>query len=178
MHMDEHLRAGMNQEESRRRALIEVGGMEQVRQAVRDGRGFPWLEGWARDAKYAIRTLLRAPGFSIVAIAVMTIGIGASVALFTVFRSVLLRPLPFPHPDRLVALYGQDDRSRPGSENNISSGDFYDWQKASHGYEQMAIWRWSGYNMSGGGGELPEFLNAGTCSWNLFATLGACPSPK
>lgn len=173
MQMEEHLRTGMNREESRRRALIEVGGIEQVRQAVRDGRGFPWLEGWARDTKYAMRTLLRAPAFSVVAIAVMAIGIGASVALFTVVRSVLLRPLPFPHSDRLVALYSQDDRSKLDSENNVASGDFYDWQKASRGYEQMAIWRWTGYNMSGGGGELPEFLNAGTCSWNLFATLGA-----
>ena len=176
MHMDEHLRAGLNREESRRRALIEVGGVEQVRQAVRDGRGFPLLEGWARDAKHAMRTLLRTPGFSVVAIAVMAIGIGASVALFTVVRSVLVRPLPFPHPDRLVALISQDDRSKPDSENYVASGDFYDWQKASHGYEQMAIWRWTGYNMSGSGGELPEFLNAGTCSWNLFATLGVGPA--
>src|ERR1700760_2539902 len=163
MHMDEYLGAGMNREEAPRRALIEVGGVEQVRQAARDGRGFPWIEGLARDLRYAIRTLLRTPGFSLVAIVVMAIGIGSSVALFTVVRSVLLRPLPFPHADRLVALYSQDDRS----DNLTASGDFYDWQKASHGYEQMAIWRWTGYNMSGNGGELPEFVNAGTCSWNL-----------
>jgi len=173
MHIDEYLRSGMTRDEARRKALIEVGGLEQVRQAVRDDRGFPQLEGWARDAKYAVRTLLRTPGFSIVAIAVMAIGIGASVALFTVVRSVVLRPLPFPRSDRLVALYSQDDRSKPDLENNVSSGDFYDWQKASHGYEQIAIWRWTGYNMSGSAGELPEFLNAGTCSWNLFSTLGA-----
>jgi predicted permease len=175
MHMDEYLRAGMTREEARRRALIEVGGVEQVRQAVRDGRGFPWLEGWARDANYAMRSLRRTPGFSVVAIAVMAIGIGASVALFTVVRSVLLRPLPFPRPDRLVALYSQDDLSKPDLENNVASGDFYDWQKASHGYEQMAIWRWTGYNMSGNGEELPEFLNVGSCSWNLFRTLGVDP---
>ena len=176
MHTDDYLRAGVTREEARRRALIEVGGVEQVRQAVRDERGFPWLEGWARDAKHAMRTLLRTPGFSVVAIVVMAIGIGASIALFTVVRSVLLRPLPFPASDRLVALYSQDDRSKPDSENNVASGDFYDWQKASHGYEQMAVWRWTGYNMSDGGGELPEFVNAGTCSWNLFRTLGAPPA--
>ena len=177
MHVEEHRRAGMSREESRRRALIEVGGVEQVRQTVRDGRGFPWLEGLARDLRYALRTLLRTPGFSFVAIVVMAVGIGASVALFTVVRSVLLRPLPFPHPDRLVAIYSKGDLSKTDSENGyVASGDFYDWQKASHGYEQMAIWRWSGFNMSGTGGELPEFLNAGTCSWNLFATLGVSPA--
>jgi predicted permease len=177
MHTDEYLRAGMNREEARHRALIEVGGVEQVRQAARDGRSFPWLEGLARDLRYATRTLLRTPGFSLVAIVVMAIGIGASVALFTVVRSVLLRPLPFPHSEHLIAIYSQNDRSKPHALGDYSaSGDFYDWQKASHGYEQLAIWRWSGYNMSGTGGELPEFLNAGNCSWNLFATLGASPA--
>ena len=171
MHMDEYLAAGLTPEEARRRALIELGGIDQVRQAVRNGRGLQWLEGWARDAKSAIRTLWRTPGFSLVAITVMAIGIGASVSLFTVVRSVLLRPLPFPHSDRLIALYSHDSRS----DNLTASGDFYDWQKASHGYEQMAIWRWTGYNMSSNGGELPEFVNAGTCSWNLFATLGVSP---
>jgi len=172
MHMDEHLRMGMTRVEARRRALIEVGGMEQVRQAVRDNRGFLRLAGFARDVKYAVRALLRTPGFSVVAIAVMAIGIGASVALFTVVQSVLLRPLPFPEPDRLVALYSHDSRS----DNLTAPGDFFDWQKASHGYEQMAIWRWTGYNMAGSGGELPEFVNAGACSWNLFATLGVNPA--
>lgn len=177
MQTDDYLRNGMNPEEARRRALIEVGGVEQVRQAARDGRGFPWLEGLARDLKYAMHTLVRTPGFSIVAIAIMAIGIGASVALLTVVRSVLLRPLPFPHPDRLIALFSQGDLSKTNSENGyVASGDFYDWQKASRGYEEMAIWRWSGFNMSSAGGELPEFLNAGTCSWNLFATLGASPA--
>jgi predicted permease len=177
IHMDVYMGSGMNREEARRRALIAVGGVEQVRQAARDGRGFPWLEGLVRDLRYAIRTLLRTPGFSVVAILVMAIGIGASVALFTVVRSVLLRPLPFPHPDRLVALSSRGDLSKTDSENGyVASGDFYDWEKSSRGYEQMAIWRWSGFNMSGTGGELPEFLNAGTCSWNLFATLGATPA--
>jgi predicted permease len=172
MHIDEHERAGVRAEEARRKALIELGGVEQVRQAVRDRSGLPSLEGWARDVRYAIRTLLRTPGFSAVAILVMALGIGASVALFTVVRSVLLQPLPFPHSDRLVALYSEDDLSKPDSQNGVSSGDFQDWQRASHGYEQMAMWRWSGYNMSSGNEDLPEFLNAGSCSWNLFRTLG------
>src|SRR3569833_68230 len=127
MHTDEYLRAGMNREEARRRALIEMGGVEQVRQAARDGRGFPWLEGLTRDLRYATRTLLRTPGFSLVAIVVMAIGIGASVALFTVVRSVLLRPLPFPHSERLIAIYSQSDRSKPDALGDYSaSGDFYD----------------------------------------------------
>lgn len=174
MHVDDNLRAGMTPEEARRQALIRLGGVEQVRQAVRDRTGLPSLEGFGRDLRYVARALMRTPGFTTVAILVMAIGIGASVSLFTVVHSVLLRPLPFPNSDRLVAIYSQDDPSKSDSDNNTASGDFYDWQKASHGYEEMAIWRITGYNMSANG-QLPEFLNAGTCSWNLFSTLGVSP---
>src|SRR5262249_12764767 len=169
MHTDDNLRAGMTPEEARRQALIRLGGVEQVQQVVRDRTGLPWLEVFGRDLRYASRTLWRTPGFSAVAMLVMGIGIGASVSLFTVIHSVLLRPLPFPHADRLVAIYSQDAVS---SHNTVAPGDFYDWQNASRGYEQMAIWRWTGFNMSASDGQLPEFLNAGTCSWELFSTLG------
>jgi predicted permease len=175
MHTDNNLHAGMTPEEARRQAHIRLGGVEQVRQAVRDRKGLPSLEAFGRDLKHAARALLRTPGFTTVAVLIMAIGISASVSIFTVVHSILLRPLPFSDSDRLVAIYSQDDRSRPGSTNNTASGDFYDWQKASHGYQQMAIWRWTGYNMSAGNDELPEFLNAGTCSWNLFSTLGVTP---
>src|SRR6266536_1354548 len=176
MHTDDNLRAGMTPEEARRQALIRLGGVEQVRQAVRDRRGLPPLEGLGRDLRYAARILLRTPGFTVVAILVMAIGIGASVSLFTVIHSVLLSPLPFPHQDRLVAIYSQDDLSKPDSGNIVAPGDFYDWQNVSHGYEQMAIWRWTGFNMSASDGQLPEFLNAGTCSWNLFSALEISPA--
>jgi predicted permease len=176
MYTDDNLRAGMTPDEARRQAHVRLGGMEQVCQSVRDHRGLPWLEVLGRDLRYATRTLLRTPGFAAVAMLVMAIGIGASVSLFTILHSVLLRPLPFPHPDDLVAIYSQDELSKPDSENVVAPGDFYDWQKATHGYEQMAIWRWTGFNMSAGNGELPEFLNAGTCSWNLLSTLGISPA--
>jgi len=172
MHTDNNLRAGMTPEEAHRQAHITLGGVEQVQQVVRDRTGLPWLEVFGRDLRYAARTLLRTPGFSVVAMLVMAIGIGASVSLFTIIHSVLLRLLPFPHPDRLVALYGQDALS---SRNTVAPGDFYDWQNASHGYEQMAIWRWTGFNMSASDGQLPEFLNAGTCSWKFFSTVGVSP---
>src|ERR1041385_2068553 len=172
MHVDDNLRRGMTPEEARRQAHIQLGGVEQIQQVAHDHRGLPWLEVFGRDLRYASRTLLRTPGFTVVAMLVMAIGIGASVSLFTVIHSVLLRPLPFRHADRLVALYGQDALS---SHNTVAPGDFYDWQNASHAYEQMAIWRWTGFNMSASDGELPEFLNAGTCSWELFSTLGVSP---
>lgn len=134
------------------------------------------MSSFFRDLGYALRTLRRAPGFAFISILVMAVGIGANAAIFTVIRSVLLRPLPFPHPERLVALYGQNDLADPKSENVVAAGDFYEWQKAAHGFEQMALWRWTGYNMTNSTGELPEFLNAGACSWNLFSTFGVNPA--
>lgn len=172
MHMDDNLRAGMSPSEARRHALISLGGIEQTRQAVRERSTLPWAEMFQRDVRYAFRTLHRTPGFAFVSVLIIALGIGASLALFTVVRSVILRPLPFPHPERLLALYGRDGKSG----NTVASGDFYDWQKASDGFEQMAIWCWTGYNMAGSAGELPEFLNAGTGSWNLFSTLGVAPA--
>src|SRR5579884_4438940 len=81
MYVDDNLRAGMTPEEARRQALIRMGGVEQVRQAVRDRTGLPSLEEFGRDLKYATRALLRTPGFTTVAILVMALGIGASVSL-------------------------------------------------------------------------------------------------
>jgi predicted permease len=172
MHSEDNLRSGMTPEQARRDAILKLGGVEQTKQAYRERFGVPWLEMLCRDMGYGIRILRKNPGFAIISILVIAIGIGANTALFTVVRSVLLRPLPFRSPDRLVMIYGQNDLKRADSENTVAAGDFYDWQKASHGFEQMAIWRWSGFNMSSGQGELPEFLNAGAGSWNLFQTLG------
>src|ERR1700744_2100578 len=140
------------------------------READLESRGlwsWNWVESLARDVRLSLRTLGRAPAFTMVAILVMALGIGANVALFTVVRGVLLNPLPFPAPNQLVALYAKADTGKGGS---VAAGDFYDWQSESHSFEQMAIWRWTGYNMSGDRSELPEFLQAVTSSWNLFST--------
>ena len=144
MHLDEYPRDGMTREEARRQALIEVGGVEQVRQAVRERRGWPSLRrtGEGREVRpYA--PCVRTPGFSVVAVA----GDGARhrgerrVVHRGALRAVL-RPLPFPHPDRLVALYSQDDRSKPDPENlTCLRPIFTTGKKSSHGYQQMAIWR-------------------------------------
>ncbi|MGA7317330.1 MAG: ABC transporter permease, partial [Silvibacterium sp.] len=176
MDIEDGMRAGLSREEARRRALIKLGGLEQAKIVHRERRGLPVLEAVGRDVAYGARVLRKNPGFAIVPILIIAIGIGANAALFTVVRSVLLRPLPFADPDRLVALYGQDDLKDPNSTNVVAAGDFYEWQKESQGFEQMAMWRWSGYNLSGDKDELPEFLSAAYGSWNIFLTLGVQPA--
>jgi predicted permease len=168
----ENVARGMPSVEARRQARIKLGNPQRVREELWQQNTVTIIDNLWRDLRYASRTLRRTPGFATIAILVMALGIGANVALFTVVRSVLLNPLPFPAPNQLIALYGKSDTGKGGV---VAAGDFYDWQSESHSFEQMAIWRWTGYNMTGVRSELPEFLQAVTCSWNLFSTLGVQP---
>jgi ABC-type antimicrobial peptide transport system permease subunit len=169
----ENVARGIPEEEARRRARIKFGNPGAVRETLWQQNTVTIIDNLWRDLRYATRTLTRTPGFATIVVLVMALGIGANVALFTVVRSVLLNPLPFPAPSQLVALYAKADTGKGGS---VAAGDFYDWQSESPTFEQMAIWRWTGYNMAGDRSELPEFLEAVTCSWNLFSTLGAEPA--
>jgi putative ABC transport system permease protein len=181
----ENIARGMSSEEARRQARIKLGNPQGVREALWRQNTVTAIDDIWRDLRYAARTLRRTPGFAMIAVLVMALGIGANVALFTVVRSVLLDPLPFPAANKLIALYGKTDAGMGGSANShvrsdhlnrVAAADFYDWQSASRSFEQMAIWRWTGYNMASNRGELPEFLQAVTCSWNLFSTLGVQPA--
>jgi predicted permease len=169
----ENIARGMSSEEAQRQARIKLGNPEGIRDALWRQNTLTAIDDTWRNLRYAGRTLRRTPGFAMIAILVMALGIGATVALFTVVRGVLLNPLPFPDANRLIALYGKTDEGKGGV---VAAADFYDWQSASRSFEQMAIWRWTGYNMADNRGELPEFLQAVTCSWNLFSTLGVQPN--
>jgi predicted permease len=175
MHIDDNLRSGMSPKEARRQALIRLGGVEQTKQAYRERIGLPSLERLGRDALYGARVLRKNPGFATVSILVIALGIGASVALFAVVRSVLLRPLPFPHPDRLVMLYAHNPNDGD-LRSPVAAGDYYDRQKSAHGFEQLAIGRWSGFNMAGDRDQLPELLDAADGSANFFPMLGVQPA--
>jgi predicted permease len=177
----ENIARGMTPEEARRRARVKLGNAERVRETE-------WLQNtlsvdklW-RNLKYAARTLTRSPGFSLVAIAVMALCIGAATSLFTIVRSVLLRPLPFRNPDRLVIVYEHFRGSlgaMPGggfSYNPVAPADFYDWRSKTSGFEDMAIMRYAGYNLTGERNELPESVRAAAGSWNLFPLLGVQPA--
>jgi ABC-type antimicrobial peptide transport system permease subunit len=102
--------------------------------------------------------------------------IGATTSLFTVMRSVLLRPLPFRDPDRLVMIYEHfRDPSKNAQQfnyNSVAPADYYDWRAQTHGFEDIAVWRWWQYNVTGEHGELPELVSARAGSWNLFPLLG------
>src|SRR5271170_2528106 len=172
----ENVAAGMSPEEARHAAMRAFGNPVALRDQARETWSWSGVESVLRDARIGVRTLLRTPGFALIAILVMALCIGAATSLFTVMRSVLLRPLPFNDPSKLVMVYEHfRDPSMNAQQfnyNAVAPADYYDWRAQTHGFEDMAAWRWWQFNLTGEHGELPELVNAGGGSWNLFPLLG------
>ena len=134
---------GMSPDEARRQARLKFGNAQKVRESLWIQNTPQRLAGIARDVQYAFRTLSRTPGFSIIAIVVMALCLGAATSLFTVVRSVLLRPLPFRDPAQLVMVC-EHFRGGELSYHPVAPADFYDWRSKTHGFEDMAIMRPAG----------------------------------
>src|ERR1700733_170464 len=176
--IDENIARGMSPDEARRRAFLKFGSPQQVRENVWQQNSVTLVDSALRDLKYAARTLSRSPGFTLIAIIVMALGIGANIALFTVVRCVLMSPLPYHDPSQLVSLF---EHSRDQKEVNpyapVDAGSFAIWQSSSAGAVKLAmVSPWQQYNVSAEGGKLPEQIDAAWCSWNFFPTLGVAPA--
>ncbi|MGB7137419.1 MAG: permease prefix domain 1-containing protein, partial [Acidobacteriaceae bacterium] len=105
MAAEEYRRRGMSEAEARLKALQDFGGVTQVRETVRLREGWPWIEHLRRDVGYALRQMRRSPGFAAVVVGTLALGIGAATAMFTLVWSTLLRPLPYPAAQRIVAIH-------------------------------------------------------------------------
>jgi putative ABC transport system permease protein len=122
--------AGITPQEAMRRARIDFGGPEQIRQQSRDGRGTRLVEDLMQDAGYGIRTLSKSPGFTFVAIFTLALGIGASTAIFSLINAVLLRSLPYGDSSRLVYLFTPNPKFNvPAEVFGPSNADFFDLKK-------------------------------------------------
>ena len=139
LHIEDNLSEGMNPEEARRHALLKFGGIESAKEAYRDRRGLPLLETLAQDLRYAARTLRRTPGFAILVTLTLALGIGATTAIFSVFDAVVLQPLPYPAPLRLVKLVGTVQREGGIERRGVSRPDYADWRDQSSSFEAMAM---------------------------------------
>jgi predicted permease len=173
----ENVAGGMAPEEARLAALRLFGNPTLLDEEARSNWSWNWIESIWRDLRYGVRTLARSPGFSVIAILVMALGIGASTSLFTIVRSVLLKPLPFRDPDKLVMIY---EHYRIGDTkhlyNPVAAADFNDWREKTHGFQEMAAWRWWAGAVTTNSGEMPEQIAGAAGSWNLFSVLGVEPA--
>ena len=128
---------------------------------------------FVRDVMYGTRLLLARPAFSTIAVLTLALGIGANTAIFSVVNSVLLSPLPFPDPDRLVMVWEQD-AADPTDLYIVSAPNYQDWVTDSTAFERMAIWEYQSFNIAGAGSE-PEQIPGMRASSSLFPMLGIAP---
>src|SRR5882724_2477311 len=138
------------------------------------GNGGRFMEAFWQDLRYGARMLLKNPGFSLVAIVTLALGIGANTTIFSVINSLLLKPIPFPDADRL-ALVWQSQANDPKDRNIVSAPNYWDWQRENDVFEKMAILDsgGKGYNLSGGGD--PDRVSGVRVSAGFFDVLGVKP---
>ena len=168
----ENMARGMTSEEPQRQVQITLGNSQRIREALWRQNSVAAVESVRRDLRYAARILMRAPGFTAMAILFLALDVGANVALFTVVHSVLMKPLPFRDSGRLVDIADMETYSATRARYGVPSVDFFDWQRQSHGFEAMALKAERVYNLSGSAEQLPEQVIAQEASWSLFPLLG------
>jgi putative ABC transport system permease protein len=135
--VEDLVRSGIAREEASRRAQMEFGGVERAKEECRDARGVNFVEGLAQDLRYGTRMLGKSPGFACVAVLTLALGVGANTAIFSVVDAMLLRPLPFPEPTRLVRLW-ECHASRGYFRNVVNPRNFLDWRDNTRSFEGMA----------------------------------------
>src|ERR1700704_2801849 len=173
-HVDQHanelIAQGYSPDEARRKARLALGGPEQVKENCRDARGTRWLEDLLQDFPYAIRTLRKQPSFAAVALLTLALGIGATTVMFTLINGVLLAPLPYPDPDKLVAVNGHSDgwNAEVFGEQNVAYLDFLDCARESRSLT-IAAALFNGGTVSEPGE--PEYVDLREISSGLFSLL-------
>jgi predicted permease len=177
-HLEQHtleLQAqGFPADEAHRRARLAIGGPEQVKESCRDARGTRWLEDFLQDFRYTLRTLLHRPGFAAVILLTLALGIGATTAMFTLINGVLLKPLPYFQPDRLVSLHEKTEQATQyGNLWAFAYPNFLDCERDVHSLAPLAAWRGGGGTLSGTADS--EYVNAMQVSAEFFPALAVNP---
>src|SRR6516225_637038 len=168
--IDEYVVHGMNVPEARRVALLSLGGVEQVKEECREARNLNLIENFLRDVSFGLRMLRRSPGFSILAILCLTLGIGANAAVYSWVEGILFRPYPLvSHQDRLVALSGtvRDERDQ------TSWPDLLDLQRSCTLCETLFVSSITGATLSIG--ERAQTTTGSIVSANYFEAIGVHP---
>jgi putative ABC transport system permease protein len=171
MLIEAKVRGGLKPEEARRAALIELGGVEQVKESVREIRMGQTLEAIWQDIRYGARLLLKSPGFTLVAVITLGLGIGANTAIFSVVNAALLKGLPY-DATRLVAVEAFNPQ-KDTRAHGASPADFWDWQEQSRTFEQLTLYSGGGIGLKES--ERVEMISGARVAVNFFATFGVQP---
>ncbi len=172
LHIDDNLRAGMSPQEARRQALIRLGGIEQTRQAMRERKTLPWLETLGQDTRFGLRMLAKSPGFAAVAVLTLALGIGANTAIFSVVNVVLLRPLPYANPGRLV-LVSESQPKAGSSEEGMSWPAFTELRDHNRSFSAVAGLASHALTLTGRGE--PADMSTVVVTPDFFSVFGTKP---
>ena len=172
LHTADYMRAGLPEPEARRRALVALGGMSQTRERYRDRSRVQWIDELAQDVKFSLRVLLKDRGFTLTAVIVLALGIGANATIFSVVDALVLRPLPFHEPDRLTMIW--EDVTEIGfPKNTPAPGNYSSWKERNRTFSDIAATRAANANLTVDGP--PEFVMGRRVSANFFDVLGVKP---
>jgi putative ABC transport system permease protein len=165
--------AGMSVEEARYAALRAMHGLDQRKEECRDMRRVRLIEDLWQDFRFSLRSLLKRPGFTAIVLIALGLGIGANTAIFSLVNAVILQPLPYRDPDRLISVYGTRNRSTQGS---VGPTDFLDYRSQNKTFEQFAASSSMMLPMNLTGSGEPERLSASAITGNYFDTFGVRPA--
>jgi putative ABC transport system permease protein len=173
MHIEDNLRSGMTPEEARRVALIKLGGIEQTKEIYRDRRGIPLLETFLQDARFGLRMLRKSPSFTSIAVLTLALGIGANTAIFSLVNAVLLRPPPYPEPQKVVSVgidYGKSQYS-----SDVESVEYVYWRDHSQSLDSVSavFGSFGGLNIVGDSG--PVHVRGTRVTRQFFFAIGVQP---
>jgi putative ABC transport system permease protein len=172
MHIDDNMRFGMTQSEARRHALLKLGGLDQTKEQYRDRRGVPWLDTAMKDVRFALRLMARSPGFTLVVLLTLAVGIGANSVMFSVVNTLLLRPLPYHDSARL--LFAQTVNAARRQAGMTSPPDFYTYRAKNRTLDHLDAFYTRPFNLTGV--VEPERVLTLIVSPGFFNTLGTPPA--
>jgi putative ABC transport system permease protein len=165
------VRRGIPREQAERQARIEFGHVEPLKEDCRQARGLRLLDETGQDLRYALRMLLKSPGFSALAVVTLALGIGANTSIFSIVNAWILKPLPFSQGDQLVSIFSANKKQ--DWVGDVSPADLYDWRHSNIAFEEICGWNSPEFAVQTG--DRPELVIGGRVDWEFFHMLRVIP---